>query len=108
VSARVGTAYHDMVVRACRSIGGFEPEIRHSANDVIVMYGLIASGVAGIVPALGASARPDDVVTRPIAGHPLEREIVSVARATSADRPAVVAVRRALDEAVAKMRRQTY
>src|SRR4051794_16801064 len=100
VSARADTAYHDMIVRACRTIGGFEPRIRHSANDVIVMYGLIEAGAAGIVPALGAGYAPPGVAVRPIAGHPLEREIFSVARATSADRPALRAVREALHQGV--------
>jgi len=108
VSARVGTAYHDMVVRTCRSIGRFEPRIRHSVNDVILMYGLIEEGAAGIVPALGARAAPDGVALRPIAGHPIEREIFTLARATSAERPAIVEVRRALDEAVEEMRLATY
>jgi len=100
VSAHPDTAYHDMVIRACRSLGGFEPDIRHSVNDVVVMFELVAVGVVGIVPALGAHARPDGVVVRPIAGSAQQREIFTVARATSADRPAIAAVRDALSAAV--------
>jgi DNA-binding transcriptional LysR family regulator len=107
-SARPGTAYHDMIVRACRSIGGFEPRVRHSANDVIVMFRLVEAGAVTIVPALGAGWAPDGVAIRPIARHPLEREIFSVARATSAGRPALEAVRTALDESVEEMRLATY
>ena len=48
------TAWHDMLVRACRSIGGFEPDVRHFVDDVQLILGLVAAtGAVALVPADG-------------------------------------------------------
>ena len=68
VTAAEGTAYSDMFVRICRSVGGFEPDIRHRANDMRVMLALVARGRAvAMVPALGKPGADRDVEIRPLA-----------------------------------------
>src|SRR6185436_17303245 len=64
-SARTGTAYADMFDRLCRSVGGFEPDVRYRVNDLRLLLDLAASGRAAvIVPALG---NPQGATIRPIA-----------------------------------------
>src|SRR4051794_2514972 len=49
-----GTAFADMIVRTCRSVGGFEPDVRHHAGDMQTLLELASAGLAvTIVPALG-------------------------------------------------------
>ena len=52
-SARAGAAYAEMCTGICRSAGGFEPDIRHRANDMQLLLDLVAAGLRGA----GARAR---------------------------------------------------
>src|SRR3954447_8875714 len=50
----LGTAWNDMIIRACRSIGGYEPDLRHHVDDVRLILGLVAArGAVALVPAMG-------------------------------------------------------
>jgi DNA-binding transcriptional LysR family regulator len=42
-----GMAWEDMTQRACRALGGFEPDIRHRTADATVSLALVARGLAG-------------------------------------------------------------
>jgi DNA-binding transcriptional LysR family regulator len=95
----LGTAWHDMLVRACRSLGGFEPDVRHFVDDVRLIIGLVeATGAVALVPLMGWSGEMPGVVVRPVAGPELDRRIFTAVRAGTGERPAQRAVREALAE----------
>ena len=90
---RDGTAFTDEVCRLCRGAGGFEPDIRHQANDVRLLLQLVASGLAiALVPSLGRE-HEDGVVIR---DTPRTREIFASVRRGAAVNPGVRAVLDAL------------
>jgi DNA-binding transcriptional LysR family regulator len=94
---RAGTAYADMLERTCRTLGGFEPDVRHRVNDLETMLELAAAGLAvALVPWLGGPARRGDVVVRPLAGGGISRSVFAAVRAGAAERPAVGALLGAL------------
>lgn len=100
----IGTAWNDMIWRACRSIGGYEPDIRHHVDDVRLILGLVAArGAVGLVPALGWHHEVEGVVWRPPAEGPLDRRIFTAVRRGTADRPAHRAVREELAEQAAAL-----
>jgi len=92
-TSRPGTLFAESLVRACRTIGGFEPDIRHRANDVGLLLQLAADGHAVVlVPAMGVAVRPEGVVLREVAGRGLTRDVFAVTRRGTAERPAIAAV----------------
>src|SRR5436189_805849 len=100
----IGTAWNDMIWRACRSIGGYEPDIRHHVDDVRLILGLVASRRAvGLVPALGWPHDVEGVVGRPPTETPLERRIFTAVRRGTGERPAHRPVREALAEQAAAL-----
>jgi DNA-binding transcriptional LysR family regulator len=98
-ASRPGTAFSESLVRACRALGGFEPELRHRSNDLGVLEELVAAGEAvALLPSLGRPGRVPGVAVRHCAEAPLDRRIFLAARRGSTGRPAVQAVSRALRE----------
>jgi DNA-binding transcriptional LysR family regulator len=95
-SARAGTAYADMCDRVCRSLGGFEPDIRHRAYDMGLLLDLVARGYAAILPALGHPEGDRRVEVRPIADGTVSRAIFVAVRASDRARPSTAAVVEAL------------
>jgi len=94
-----GTAWNDMIERACRSIGGYEPDVRHNVDDVRLILSLVAGhGAVGLVPELGLHNEIEGFVWRPPAEGPLDRRIFTAVRGGTAERPALEAVRAALAE----------
>jgi DNA-binding transcriptional LysR family regulator len=98
-TARAGTAYADMCERICRSLGGFEPDVRHRANDMGLLLDLVARGCVAIVPALGRPDGDPRVEVRRIAGAGLSRAIFIAVRASDRARPSTAAVVEALRRA---------
>jgi DNA-binding transcriptional LysR family regulator len=99
-TARARTAYADMFDRLCRSVGGFEPDVRHRVNDMQLLLGLVADGrAAAIVPALGRPERDPRVAVRSIAEGRFSRELFVATRASDQARPATAAVVAAIREA---------
>src|SRR3954470_12804763 len=80
VAPRAGTAYADMLVRACRQ-AGFEPDFRHRVNDLQTILSLVAGdmGVA-LVPRLGRPELREDIVLRKLDGQRLGRSIFASVR----------------------------
>ena len=95
-TASAGTAYADMCERICRSSGGFEPDIRHRANDMGLLLDLVARGCVAIVPALGRPERDRRVEVRRIANASAARSIFIAVRMSDRARPSTAAVVEAL------------
>ena len=96
-TARAGTAYADMFDRLCRSVGGFEPDVRHRAGDLQLLLDLVARrGAAAIVPALGRPEHDDRVAVRRIAEGRFSRALFVAVRASDRARPSTAAVLAAL------------
>jgi DNA-binding transcriptional LysR family regulator len=96
---RPGTAFVESMVRACRALGGFEPDHRHRSNDLAVLEQLVAAGEAvALMPSLGRPGRVPGVAVRRVAEAPLERSIFIALRRSSAGRAALRAVAEALRE----------
>ncbi len=92
-TASEGTLFSDMLVRACRVVGGFEPDVRHRANDVQILIQMAAEGHAvAMVPMLGRPENDPRIDVRPIVGAELERLIFAAVRRGSVQRPSVAAV----------------
>jgi DNA-binding transcriptional LysR family regulator len=99
VAARGETAFGDMFVRVCRSIGGFEPRIRHTVNEMQLLLDVVASGAAAaLVPALGQPERDERVAVRRIAEAHVSRAIFVAIRQSDRSRPSTTAVAAALRE----------
>ena len=100
---RDDTHWADMVVRTCRSLGGFEPRIRYRASDIRLYCHLAAAGLAvGFVPALGRPENEPGVVVKDVsAGTPLARSVFAVTRRSAIARPVVGAVLDAVRERAA-------
>jgi DNA-binding transcriptional LysR family regulator len=104
-TGHAGMAWEEMTQRTCREHGGFEPDIRHRANDATISLALVASGLAvTMLPDLVVPGRHPGVVLRGIAEAALDRVIFAVTRASDAARPStqalVAAVRDAADALV--------
>jgi DNA-binding transcriptional LysR family regulator len=85
--------WEEVTQRTCRELGGFEPDIRHRANDATVALALVARGLAvTMLPALVLPARPRGLALRRIAERDVSRAIVAVTRAADAARPSTQAL----------------
>jgi DNA-binding transcriptional LysR family regulator len=94
-----GTGFAGMVVHTCRSLGGFEPDIRHRSNDLRILAALAGSGDAvALVPALGHQEGTPGVKLREIAERPVRRSVFSAHRHAAGERPTVAAVRSIVHE----------
>lgn len=98
-TADEGTAYADMFVRLCRSIGEFEPDIRFRDNDFSVLLAFAAEGhAATLLPALGRPHLDTRVAVRALTEGPFPRRIFLAVRAVDRRRPAIAALVDALQQ----------
>ncbi len=92
-SAQVGTGHHAMVRNACRSLGGFEPDLRHASNDLLILLELVrATGTIALLPDLVHTTSDDSVAVRTPAEGAIHREVHALTRRTGTTRPALAAV----------------
>ena len=99
IASPPGLSCGRFLVAACRD-AGFEPDIRHQLDDYPTSLHLVAAGQGvSLVPDLGLVRIPPGIRVLEL-DPPLSRTIQLAYRKASAERPAVVAVRDAL-EAVA-------
>jgi DNA-binding transcriptional LysR family regulator len=97
-SGHRGTGLDAVVRNVCNRLGGYEPDVRHRSDDGLVLSALVASGRAvAMLPALLTAAVPQ-VVARRLREERLQRTIFTATRATTAEAPAVLAVRHALHD----------
>jgi DNA-binding transcriptional LysR family regulator len=88
-----GTGWEEMTGRTCRQLGGFEPNIRHRANDSVLSLALVAQGLAvTLLPDFVAPDAHPGVVVRTIAEGSVHRNIFAATRTTDAQRPSVQAL----------------
>src|ERR687889_616795 len=87
-TGHAGLGWEQMTHRTCRELGGFDPDIRHRANDATVSLALVARGLAvTLLPDLVLSGRHPGIALRAIAEAPVDRAIFAVTRASDAARP---------------------
>jgi DNA-binding transcriptional LysR family regulator len=92
-----------MVLNACRSLGGFEPDVRHSSNDLLILLELVrTAGAIALLPDLVQTAGDTSIRARTPAEGAIHRDVYALTRRTGATRPALVAVREALVRAAAR------
>src|SRR5215207_5940591 len=101
-----GTAWEEMTERACRELGGFDPDIRHRTNDSVTSLALVRGGQAvTLLPALVDPESQPGAAVRAIAEGSLHRTIFAATRAADAKRPSVQALLAAVRTAAARLGR---
>jgi DNA-binding transcriptional LysR family regulator len=101
-----GTSHRQVLARLCRTLGGFEPDLRHRSNDLLVLLTFVRrAGAVALLPDLvGADADPS-LAVRGIEEQRIRRTIWALTRTGTATRPAVAAVLAAVRVEAATMRR---
>ena len=85
-------------------LGGFDPAIRHRANDSVISLALVSRGLAvTMLPDLVAPEGHPGVAVRDIADDTVFRTIFAAARRADADRPSVRALLSAVRDAGAAL-----
>jgi DNA-binding transcriptional LysR family regulator len=96
--------WQEMTQRTCRELGGFDPDIRHRANDATISLALVARGLAvTMLPELPLEGRRRGVALRAIAEGPVHRAIFAATRRTDAARPSTQALVAAVRDAAAAL-----
>jgi DNA-binding transcriptional LysR family regulator len=102
LSPHPDTAFARAQLRTCRTVGGFEPDVRHWANDIAILLSLVSLGQGvGLLPGLAHAERHEGIAVRPVAGAELARTIYAFTRRTATARPALRALVGALRDAAA-------
>ncbi len=92
-SGEAGLGWDEMCQRTCRELGGFDPDIRHRANDSTIILGLVSRGLAvTLFPDLIVPGRHPGISVRDIADAPVSRKIFAATRASDATRPSTQSV----------------
>jgi DNA-binding transcriptional LysR family regulator len=96
--------WEEMTQRTCRELGGFDPDIRHRANDATISLALVARGLAvTMLPELPLAGRRRGVALRAIAEGPVDRAIFAATRVADAARPSTRALVAAVRDAAAAL-----
>ena len=99
LSPHADTQFAQAQLRACRLVGGFEPDVRHWANDIAILIALVAAGEGVVLlPGLARAEREERVAVRPIADIELGRTIYAMSRIAASARPSIRALVGALHE----------
>ena len=76
-----GTGHRAMHLRACRQIGGFEPDLRHSSDDFLILLELVrTTGAGALLPDLVVGFDAPGVVVRPFRSGGVGREVFLLTR----------------------------
>ncbi|WP_370619735.1 LysR family transcriptional regulator [Mumia sp. Pv 4-285] len=93
-----GTGHREMQVRVCRDLGGFEPDVRYSSDDFLILLELVQTvGAAALLPDLVLSRGAPGVAVRLPAEGTVGRTVFMLTRQSRT--PAVAAVAGAIREA---------
>lgn len=94
-----GSAAREWAMSVCRAVG-FEPEVRHVSDDMLVQLNLVQRGhAAALVPELAFPHRRTGVVVEQLPDLP-RRAVFSVVRAGGGGHPACTAFHEAFEHAV--------
>jgi DNA-binding transcriptional LysR family regulator len=76
-----GTGHHEMIVGTCRSLGGFDPDVRHRSGDADVQLELVRAGAAvAFMPDLILPVDDPALAVRDVAEATLRRRLAVVTR----------------------------
>jgi DNA-binding transcriptional LysR family regulator len=93
-----GTGHREMQIRACRRLGGFEPDLRHASDDFLILLELVrTTGACALLPDLVLGHGAPGVAVRSLAEGTIGREVFLITRASRT--PAVAAVAEGLTAA---------
>ena len=93
-----GTAHHQMQLRVSRQLGGFEPDIRYTSDDFLILLELVrTTGAGALLPDLVLAYDAPGVAVRPFAEGDVGREVFLLTRQNRT--PTVSAVAAALRDA---------
>ncbi|MBB2940787.1 DNA-binding transcriptional LysR family regulator [Actinoplanes lutulentus] len=99
-----GTGHHAMVVGTCRSLGGFDPDLRHRCYDAEVQLELVRqAGAVALLPLLTLPASDPAVAFRDVAEQSLGRRLYVVTR-EGPEAPALTAFLAALGDVASSLR----
>jgi DNA-binding transcriptional LysR family regulator len=85
--------WDEMVVRTCRALGGFDPDVRHTTNDSVTCLALVAgTGAVTFLPELVRPEAHPGVTVRPVVGADPHRTLFVATRAADATRPSTRAL----------------
>jgi DNA-binding transcriptional LysR family regulator len=103
-TGHAGMGWDAMTHRACRDLGGFDPDVRHRTNDAAVTVALVARGMAvTLLPALALRGHAAGVELRPIAEGDVHRTLFAATRSADAARPSTRALLAAVRDAAAAL-----
>jgi DNA-binding transcriptional LysR family regulator len=103
-TGHAGIGWEEMTQRTCRELGGFDPDIRHRANDATIGLALVARGLAvTLLPDLPLPDRHPGIALRAIAEGSVSRAIFAATRAADAARPSTRALLAAVRDAAAAL-----
>jgi DNA-binding transcriptional LysR family regulator len=104
VTGPAGLGWDEMMLRLCRDLGGFEPDVAHRTNDATIATALVARGLAvTVLPELALALYGGVAVhVHPIAERPVFRRIFAATRTTDAARPSTQAALAAVREAATR------
>jgi DNA-binding transcriptional LysR family regulator len=81
VAAAAGTGHHALVVGTCRSLGGYDPDLRHRSNDADVQFELVRStGAVALMPVLTLPVADPTLVVRDVAEAVVRRRLLVLTR----------------------------
>ncbi|HEY8371207.1 MAG TPA: LysR family transcriptional regulator [Pseudonocardiaceae bacterium] len=81
VASAAGTGHHALVVGTCRSLGGYEPDLRHRSNDADVQLELVrTAGAVALLPSLTLPAADPTLAIRDVAEADIGRRLVVITR----------------------------
>jgi DNA-binding transcriptional LysR family regulator len=81
VAAAAGTGHHALVVGTCRSLGGYDPDLRHRSNDAEVQFELVRStGAVALMPVLTLPVADSTLVIRDVAEAAVWRRLLLLTR----------------------------
>ena len=79
--SETSTGHHALVLGTCRSLGGYEPDVRHHSNDADVQLELVRSARAvALLPTLTLPAADPALAVRDVAETVISRRLVLVTR----------------------------
>jgi DNA-binding transcriptional LysR family regulator len=95
-----GMGWDEMTHSTCQQLGGFEPDVRHRANDSTISLAVVARGLGvAMLPELPLPTDRTGIAVRRIAEAPVSRAIFAATRAADAARPSTQALLGAVRDA---------